>query len=107
MVAAINEFGNPDNNQPARPFFRNAIKEHEQEWGENMMELIQGGDDITDAFNKLGEIISNDIKESIRLLESPPLSPVTIARKGFDKPLIDTGNMRDSVSYEVGDIEPS
>ncbi|MDN5158227.1 hypothetical protein LVK59_28730, partial [Escherichia coli] len=41
------------------------------------------------------------IKESIRAFESPPLSPITIARKGFDKPLIDTGDMQKSVSYEV------
>lgn len=107
MVAATNEFGNPSNNQPPRPFFRNAISEHEQEWGEKMVELIEGGEEVGDAFSTLGEIITNDIKESIRKFESPALSPVTITKKGFSKPLIDTGNMRDSVNYEVGEIEPS
>ncbi|EOX4654200.1 hypothetical protein ACEV6X_25855, partial [Escherichia coli] len=55
----------------------------------------------------LGTTIVNDIKESIRAFESPPLSPITIARKGFDKPLIDTGDMQKSVSYEVSEIESS
>lgn len=107
MVAATNEFGNPANNQPPRPFFRNAIAEHEGEWQEAMATLIENGGDTRDSLSLLGEIIVDDIKESIRQLESPPLSPVTIARKGFDKPLIDTSNMLNSVSYEVSEIESS
>lgn len=101
MVAATNEFGNPANNQPPRPYFRNAIAEHEGEWQEAMATLIENGGDTRDVLSLLGEIIVDDIKESIRQLDSPPLSPVTIARKGFDKPLIDTSNMLNSVSYEV------
>ncbi|EAT2899708.1 hypothetical protein N4C39_003014 [Salmonella enterica] len=105
MVAATNEFGNPANNQPPRPYFRNAIAEHEGEWQEAMATLIKNGGDTRDALSLLGEIIVDDIKGSIRTLDAPPLSPVTIARKGFDKPLIDTSNMLNSVSYEVGEIE--
>jgi hypothetical protein len=107
MVAATNEFGNPANNQPPRPFFRNAIAEHEGEWQDAMATLIANGGDTRDVLSLLGEIIVDDIKESIRTLDSPPLSPVTIARKGFDKPLIDTSNMLNSVSYEVSEIESS
>ncbi|EHE5125993.1 hypothetical protein JMY69_000859 [Salmonella enterica] len=107
MVAATNEFGNPAHNQPPRPFFRNAIAEHEEEWKEQAALLIERGDDIEEVFSMLGTIISADIQQSIRTLDSPQLSPVTIARKGFDKPLIDTKNMLDSVSYEVGEIESS
>lgn len=107
MVAATNEFGNPAHNQPPRPFFRNAIAEHEEEWKEQAALLIERGDDIEEVFSMLGTIITADIQQSIRSLDSPPLSPVTIARKGFDKPLIDTKNMLDSVSYEVSEIESS
>lgn len=107
MVAATNEFGNPANNQPPRPFFRNAIANHESEWQEATAKLIENGGEVRDVLSLLGEIIVDDIKESIRTLDSPPLSPVTIARKGFDKPLIDTSNMLNSVSYEVGEIESS
>ncbi|CAD6049209.1 hypothetical protein [Escherichia coli] len=107
MVAATNEFGNPAHNQPPRPFFRNAIAEHEEEWKEQTALLIERGDDIEEVFSMLGTIISADIQQSIRSLDSPPLSPVTIARKGFDNPLIDTSNMLYSVSYEVSEIESS
>lgn len=105
MVAATNEFGNPAHNQPPRSFFRNAIAEHEEEWKEQAALLIERGDDIEEVFSMLGTIIAADIQQSIRSLDSPPLSPVTIARKGFDNPLIDTKNMLDSVSYEVSEIE--
>ncbi|QPW26493.1 hypothetical protein F8538_06355 [Edwardsiella ictaluri] len=105
MVAATNEFGNPANNQPPRPFFRNAIAENEEKWKEKTSQLIERGDDIGEIFSTLGEIIVDDIKGSIRKFESPALSPVTIARKGFDKPLIDTSDMLNSVSYEVSEIE--
>lgn len=107
MVAATNEFGNPANNQPPRPYFRNAIAEHEGEWQETMATLIGNGGDTRDVLSLLGEIIVDDIKGSIRQLDSPSLSHVTIARKGFDKPLIDTSNMLNSVSYEVSEIESS
>lgn len=105
MVAATNEFGNPANNQPPRPFFRNSISNHETEWQDATASLIENGDETRDVLSQLGEIIVDDIKESIRSLDSPPLSPVTIARKGFDKPLIDSSNMLNSVSYEVSEIE--
>lgn len=105
MVAATNEFGNPAHNQPPRPFFRNAIAEHEEKWKEQTSLLIERGDDIGEIFSILGETIVGDIRQSIITLDSPPLSPVTIARKGFDNPLIDTKNMLDSVSYEVSEIE--
>lgn len=107
MVAATNEFGNPANNQPPRPFFRNAISNHETEWQDATASLIENGDETREVLSLLGEIIVDDIKGSIRSLEFPPLSPVTIARKGFDKPLIDTSNMLNSVSYEVSEIESS
>lgn len=107
MVAAVNEFGNPANNQPPRPFFRNAISDHETEWQNAAEKLAKGGADIADVLSTLGEVIAGDIRESIRKLDTPPLSPVTVAKKGFSKPLIDTSDMLNSISYEVGDIESS
>jgi hypothetical protein len=33
----------------------------------------------------------------------PENSPITIAAKGSDKPLIDTGELRKAITYVVGD----
>jgi hypothetical protein len=49
----------------------------------------------------MGEDIKGGLQESINNFTDPPLSPVTIARKGFSKPLIDTSHMLNSITYEV------
>ena len=48
-----------------------------------------------------GEAIAGQLRESIINLTEPPLAPATVARKGSDKPLVDTGHMLASVDYEV------
>lgn len=106
LVAAANEFGNPSNNQPPRPFFRNAIANHENEWSEVAGKLAEGGRvDTETLLGLLGEKIKIDIQEEIRTLLEPPLSPSTIKRKGFSKPLIDTSHMLNSVDYEISEGE--
>lgn len=108
MVAADNEFGNPANNQPPRPFFRNAISESSSSWSESVQKLMASSDgDVDQVLLLAGELIADGVRESIRKLDSPALSPYTIKRKGFSKPLIETSHMLNSVDYEVGDIEPS
>jgi hypothetical protein len=41
------------------------------------------------------------IKQRIANGIAPPNSPYTIARKGSSKPLIDTGQLRNSITYQV------
>jgi hypothetical protein len=101
-VAIKNEFGVPSNNQPPRPFFRNMITKHSGEWGEQLSEFLEANDlDAQIALNKMGGIISNELKLSIHELVMPPLKQSTIDKKGFDKPLIDTAFMYQSVHHEV------
>ena len=49
----------------------------------------------------MGQGISGQLKQSIVDTNEPPLAASTIARKGFAKPLVDTGHMLQSVDYEV------
>ena len=112
MVAATNEYGNPANNQPPRPFFRNAISDHETEWSEDIARGLGTGLELEHVLSVVGEKIAGDIVQSISTLMDPPLSAATIASrksKGNDsaKPLVDTKVMIRDVHYEVGDIEPS
>lgn len=103
MVAASNEFGRPENNQPARPFFRQAIEGRRDAWSLGLANLIAQGMDPGQALATTGEVVKTDIQDSIRALTSPPLSRVTIARKGFPKPLIKDAIMLNAVDYEVAD----
>lgn len=112
MVAATNEYGNPVNNQPPRPFFRNAIAEHESEWLDTISRGLEKGLPIDDVLAVVGERAVGDVVQSIATLMDPPLSPATIASRkskgnSSTKPLVDTKVMIRDVHYEVGEIEPS
>jgi hypothetical protein len=100
MIAAFNEFG--AGHSPPRPFFRNMIAAKSKEWGPAIAKLLEANDyDAIKTLELTGEAIKGQLVQSINDLTSPPLKPVTIKRKGFDKPLIDTSVMVNSVDYEV------
>ena len=50
---------------------------------------------------RVGLLTAARIQQEITDLRQPPNSPATIAAKGSSNPLIDTGKLRQSVSYEV------
>ncbi|MCU5775120.1 hypothetical protein N5923_23320 [Erwiniaceae bacterium BAC15a-03b] len=104
MVAAANEFGDPAMNRPPRPFFRNMIADKSPEWGDDIGKIaIAVNYDASALFSLMGERIKDQLQGSIRELTDPPLSPYTIKKKGFDKPLIETSHMLNSVDYDVKD----
>ena len=100
-VAASNEYGVPTRRQPPRPFFRNMIAKESPTWGDKLAGLAHLGSN--QALSLMGEDIAGALKQSINDLTDPPLSARTIAEKGFDKPLIDTSHMINSVTYIVED----
>ncbi|VEB99948.1 Uncharacterised protein [Cedecea lapagei] len=109
MVAARNEYGDPANNQPPRPFFRNAITNKQEEWKGSISRGLASGIDAKGVLEVVGAQIKGDIQESISELMEPALSPVTIHRRrtrkerknDSTKPLVDTGVMFSDVNYEV------
>lgn len=102
MVAALNEFGVPARNQPPRPFFRRMIAAKSQEWPDAIAKLAKAEDYRADRILDLaGSAIAGQLRQSITDLTDPPLSPKTVKKKGFDKPLVDTGHMLASVDHEV------
>lgn len=102
MIAALNEFGVPSRGQPPRPFFRNMVAAKSGEWPKAIAGLLQAnGMDAVRTLDLAGFAIEGQLRQSIRDTNSPPLSPVTIARKGHAKPLISTGHMLNSIGHEV------
>lgn len=101
-VAAIDEFGAPAVNIPPRPYFRQMIAAKSPGWGESLGNLAVNNDyDMAQTFAQMGDGIKGQLQDSIRALTTPALAPATVARKGFDKPLIDTSHMINSVDYDV------
>lgn len=98
-VAAKNEYGSVDN--PMRPYFRTMIKDKKSGWSVSLSNVMVATNyDIDAAFKQMGEGIKGQLQMSIRNWTTPPNSAKTIARKGFNKPLIDTGHMLSSVDYD-------
>ena len=101
-VAAIQEFGAPKNNIPPRPFFRSMIAEKSNNWGDELGKiLIHNNYDAKMSLGQMGAHVAGQLRQSIKDTNSPALAPATVAKKGFDKPLIDTGVLFNSVDSEV------
>jgi hypothetical protein len=111
FVAAMNEYGhNIVRNgkvigwSPARPFFRNMIAAKKGEWPSAMGTQLKANNyDVAKTLDVVGTAVAGQLRQSIVDTNSPPNAPSTIARKGFDKPLVDTGHMLNSVDYEIAD----
>jgi len=102
MIGAIQEFGAPRAGIPPRPFFRTMIARKQHEWGPAVGALMIDHDyDALRVLQLAGEAIAGQLRQSIVDTNAPPLAESTIKRKGFAKPLVDTGHMLNSVDYEV------
>jgi hypothetical protein len=101
-VAAYNEFGSPAAGRPPRPFFRKTIAEGRKHWGSDLGKVLRHtGFDAERSLGLMGELIAGELRQSIVDFDSPPLAASTVRRKGFAKPLVDTGTMLRSVDYRV------
>jgi hypothetical protein len=101
-VAAIQEFGSPAENIPPRPYFRNMIAENAPMWGDDIAKVLKATNyDGNQTLSLMGERINGQLQDSIRNTNDPRNAASTIAKKGFDNPLIDSGHLLSSSSYEV------
>lgn len=94
------EFGT--SKMPPRPFFRNMIAAKSGEWPDGIAYQLKATDyNVRLTLERTGEAIKGQLKESMLDLWTPPLSPVTIAKKGFEKPLIEHGDTINAIAWEV------
>jgi len=90
---------------PERPFLANAMRDNKGKYREGMQTaaraILAGEYDMRGALSKLGVLAQGDVQAEITALSTPPNSPVTIALKGSSNPLIDSGEMRSSVTWSI------
>lgn len=102
-VATIHEFGT--DHIPARPFMRPAVQDNGPEWmkllADGAKAAANGGISARDVLEMVTLKAAGDVAKKIEAVTSPALSPITIKRKGKSKPLIDTGQMFQSVTGKV------
>lgn len=107
MVAAIQNYGAPRAGIPPRPFFTSMIAAKQGEWPAAIAALLQQNPgEPARALDIAGAAIAGQLRQSIIDTNAPPLAPRTIARKGFSKPLVQTGQMLNSVDHEVVERAP-
>jgi hypothetical protein len=107
LVGAVHEFGSPKMHIPERPWLRPAVRLARNELNRlnriNFVKMIKGQITSTQALEQLGAMAVGKVQDYIVNGEFAPLSEATVAAKGSSKPLIDTGQMRQNVMYELGE----
>ena len=107
MVAAVHEYGSPSQGIPERPFLRVAVQKNRIKYVRlnriNLVKMLRGQATVEQALGQLGEMAKGDVQTEIRSGDFAPLKPATIKRKGSSRPLIDTGQMVQSIQWELGD----
>jgi len=104
-LGAIHEFGAESVNIPERSHLRATMDKYSDEISEKAAELngkiLDGEYDTGKALGILGAYIQLLIKQEIQKGIPPALKPATIRRKGSSKQLIDTGQLWNSIDWEV------
>ena len=101
-VAAFNELGSSDT--PARPFMRQSFENHEAELQaacDAANKVLADGGTAQQALQKIGVFAKGLVQQEIVDGGFAPNAETTVKKKGSDKPLIDSGLMRESVNFVI------
>jgi len=102
-IATFNEFGT--DRTPERSFLRGWFDENEAKskvMASRMMQSVVAGKRTTrQALEVLGLAFVGGIQQRISKRIDPENAASTIAKKGSDVPLIDTGQLRSAITYVV------
>jgi hypothetical protein len=101
-VALWNEVGT--SKMPARPFMASSFENNEKKlkaFCARCLKEVETGATAQDVLQKVGVYAKGIIQQEISDGDFAANAPSTVARKGSDKPLIDTGHMRQSVNFEI------
>ena len=97
-IARINHYGN--DRIPERPFLDVSIANKQGNLIARVNSDLRKGLTPDQVSERLGARAVGIVQKYITDLRTPPNSPRTIAKKGSSNPLIDTGLMRQSVTYQ-------
>lgn len=106
-IGAIHEFGSSDGKIPERSFIRTTIqakrKDIKKLFHTETKKVIAGTQSVDKMMGKIGVLTSGAIQKTIVDLTDPANAPSTVSAKGSSNPLIDSGQMRQSVTWELVD----
>lgn len=105
-IAAFNELGT--STIPERSFIRRTFETKAKQLGKicerAAKAVVTKGMEIDTALEVIGQWGAAAVKRTITSGDvTPPDAPATIAAKGSSKPLVDTGQLVNAITYELGD----
>jgi hypothetical protein len=107
-VGLIQEFGSEKNGIPPRSFLRMPIEQKQEAIvGVMSSKLVKGlvkSGNIKGVYDVLGEVAAGVVKEAFPTSgygNWKPNARSTIRKKGSSRPLIDTGTLAGSITYDV------
>lgn len=103
--AAVHEFGSQKAKIPKRPFMRQTHDKNRAEIDKKIEDgyslIVAGKGTANKILKKIGSWYEGAMKKEIVDGDFTPLDARTIARKGSDTPLIDTGDMRRAITNKL------
>lgn len=102
-VAATNEFGSASRKIPERALFRITFKQIESKIGQMLgaggSRIFLGISSVEKTLYDIGEFVEKKLKENLMNKMPPPNAPRTIRKKGFDHPLLETGQLLNNINH--------
>lgn len=89
---------------PSRPFMYQSFSEHQMQsrgFKKAVKDYLYNNKGWELSFSAVGKEGKRLVKEIIEQGDFQPNSPVTVAIKGSDSPLIDTGYLKNNAKYKV------
>ena len=109
-IGMVQEFGSVVNNISKRSFIKEPLLAHLSEkikrQKEKLKQYLFIDKRLDEAYNLMGNTAKSIIISSFKNKNDgqwAPNAPSTIKKKGVDNPLIDTGRLRRSITYELID----
>lgn len=105
LVASVNEFGSDDGRIPERSYLRSTMDENEGHFSKLfekvLVRVVQGKLTPEQALDVIGMDAASKVRRKIDNLKDPPNAEATIKMKSSSNPLVDTGQLKQSIIHRV------
>lgn len=104
-LGAIQHYGN--DHIPARPWLDTGVASGTPNIVDTISDGLEDGLEMDQILNRVGVVAVAAVQDYMTEIDTPPNAPSTIAKKGSANPLIDTGELKQSVTYDITNSKPS
>lgn len=109
VIGAVQEFGSADGHIPERSFLRVPLRGNQELFANIFQELlpkvVEGQIDMRQLLEQVGQRAAATSQEAISEGITPPNAPSTVQRKGSSTPLVDTGALRQNITYVIQEAD--